>query len=383
MRLVRPRRLGPGIGVIVSRGQRTIADYLGENGAWWDFRDGALLTTATQPDNTNSDFSLWTGAYPDETPTGWTKAPAVGTANDYVANAAGSCKLYSTTALVQLNKAGIAGCRYRMTLDVSSLVSGELVDNYNSTTPINVPGSHIREYTDTGLIVGLKRWGYPTDATFTNLRFANRSVTSAAAKVAGGTLAGGTLAQATPANMGYIGTGIVFDGTEDHYVSSLAAAAWALHKAAGFTLSRKWTPASGAAGTDTIIDTCNVTGTNVGVTVEYDAANQQVVVKVANGAGFIQSTGTGAGTVTKGALHTVSVSWSEAAGVTILVDAAAAVTAASGGAASAADATATLQVGRTSGGANFDHGDVQQMLVRIGALSSTDLAALHALMRAA
>jgi hypothetical protein len=122
---------------------------------------------------------------------------------------------------------------------------------------------------------------------------------------------------------------------------------------------------------------------NVGITIEYDATNTQLTVKVANGgAGFEQNTSTGAATVAKNAWHYVTITWSQAAGVIILVDSAAAVTAASGGAASAADATATLQRGRTSGGANFLHGEVDNMLIRVGAADATELAKIHAAQKA-
>jgi hypothetical protein len=205
----------------------------------------------------------------------------------------------------------------------------------------------------------------------------------------------GNLAQATAANMGWTSDPLAptsiprngrrvlyFDGTADHYVNSIAAANHPYHKADGFVFSRAYRPDNAVAGTDTLVDTCNATNTNHGVTVEYDAANQQIVVKVANGSGaFVISKATGANSCTKNAWHVVSVSWSEAAGVRILIDGAAAVTEASVGAASANNATATLQDGRLSGNTNFLHGAVGDLYMRVGWVPDDSLLKTHNYMR--
>jgi hypothetical protein len=228
-------------------------------------------------------------------------------------------------------------------------------------------------------------------AEFRNIFCRNISVASITCK---GSL--GNLGQATPASMPWLsdvdapksvlvnGKNVLyFDGAAGHAVSSGAASTHPYHKAAGFTFTTAYYIDAAAAGTDTLLDTCNAAAANVGITIEYDATNTQIVVKVANGSGgFEVEKATGAASVAKGAWHVVTISWSQAGGVRILVNAAAAVTAASGGAASAADATATLQVGRTSGGANFLHGALGSPLIRVGAVSDTDLAKLHAYMRA-
>ena len=199
----------------------------------------------------------------------------------------------------------------------------------------------------------------------------------------------GNLTQATAANMPWDsdvdaptsvlvnGKRVVYsDGAADHCVSSGAASTHPYHKAAGFTYVEVVRPDTAAAGTDTLVDSCNATGTNVGITVEYDATNQQVVVKVANADGggtFVVNQASGAGTVPKAGWTRVAVSWSQAAGVIIRTDENAPVTAASVGAASAADATATLQYGRTSGGANFYFGGRAGMLIKTGAATSDQL----------
>jgi hypothetical protein len=219
-----------------------------------------------------------------------------------------------------------------------------------------------------------------------NITAQNISVTAHTPKAATGALAGSTFVQATPAAMKWRSTTQLnghyvaqYDGVADYDASDADAADWPLHKAEGFAFTTCYKPAAAAAGTDTLIDDCNATVGNVGITIEYDATNTQLTVKVANGgAGFEQNTSTGAATVAKGAWHYVSISWSEAGGVRILVDAAAAVTAASGGAASAADATATLQIGRLSGGTNFLAGELANTLIRVGAVDDATLARMHA-----
>lgn len=224
------------------------------------------------------------------------------------------------------------------------------------------------------------------------------ALTLAALSVSGITCKGslGNLAQATATAMPWLSDAnaptsvklngrhvLYFDGTADLIASSEAASTWPLHKAAGFTMTFVYKPDNGVAGTDTIIDTCNATNTNHGVTVEYDAANQQLTVKVANGTGtFELNKSTGASTLAKNAWHYVSLFWSQAAGLRVLIDAAAAVTQASGGAASSNDATATLQYGRTSGNANFLHGANRIELIRVGAITASQLAQLHAYTKA-
>jgi hypothetical protein len=217
---------------------------------------------------------------------------------------------------------------------------------------------------------------------YDDLNLRNLSVNSVTCK---GNL--GNLVQATEANMPWLSDAdaptsvrlntkrvLYSDGVADHSVSSGAASTHSYHKAAGFTYTEVIRPDTAAAGTDTLIDTCDAAAANVGITVEYDATNTQIVVKVANASGtFVVEEASGAGTVPKAAWTRVAVSWSAAAGVIIRTDEDAPVTAASVGAASAADATATLQFGRTSGGANYFHGGRCGMLLKTGAQTSDNL----------
>lgn len=171
-----------------------------------------------------------------------------------------------------------------------------------------------------------------------------------------------------------------FDGVADTIYGDGAAADYAFHKAAGFTASFVMYVASGATGTHTLWDTNSGSSTAVGMNICFDCSNDYVCVLVSDGSTNIQNTNTGASSVTQGAFHIVTITWSESGGVRILVDAAAADTAACGGSASAADATHILYMGSSGGAANYLNGAMTGY-IRIGAVSDTDADTLHAWMR--
>jgi hypothetical protein len=167
---------------------------------------------------------------------------------------------------------------------------------------------------------------------------------------------------------------LVFNGTAHHLVAAGAASTYPMHKSAGFTCAFVFRPDAAAAGVDTVIDTCNAANGSHGICVQYDAANAQIVVKVANGSGtWVIDKGTGAATVAANVWHRVAITWSAAGGVSIRINDAAAVTEASVGAASANDATATLQLGRRSGGADFLHAEIGALIYIIGAKTDANM----------
>lgn len=357
------------------------ASEFGTAGLWFVGDSG--VTLGTQPVIANPGFEAdpLTGWLPAGTATltRSTSSPYAGAACLNVAGASGD---YARQAIHTV------GCRYRTTLvargdgTTSPRVWGGAYEFFGTSSTAWQPVAI--EYTAGHSELRLYNVGAAGNVGFDSVTSRCISATLWTPRAAKGAL--GTFPQATPANMGWRSTTqlnghyvLQFDGAADHYVSDVAAALWALHKAAGFAVSFLYKPNGSAANTDTILDTCNATATNHGITLEYDATNTQLTLKVANGSGgFEQNVSTGAATLTKNAWHYVSVSWSQAAGARILIDAAAAVTAASGGAASTNDATATLQLGRTSGGANFLHGEIDSLLISVGALSNTGLARWHA-----
>jgi hypothetical protein len=193
----------------------------------------------------------------------------------------------------------------------------------------------------------------------------------------------GNLVQATAANMPWDSDAsaptsvlvngrhvLYFDGVADYIASSGAASTHPYHKAAGFTCCFAYKPTAGAADTDTIVNTCDNSSNNVGIWIYYDAAQEQIGVGVTNGTGGVWhcTALSGAGSVPDGSWSRIAITYSEAAGLSVRVDEDSADTGAVNGAASAADATATLQVGRRSGGADFLAGAIHGLFIRIGAV---------------
>lgn len=357
---------------------------VGATGVWGDWSTDADVTYNTQP-----------------TPNDW-DMEAAGTAAWSVFGGAILTKdadAYAGTQSLKVEGAGtgatqvgaaIAGNRYLVSV-AHKAVGGATAEYYYGSVRFLISSAATWSVTQDELTTsgtGLAFYNVGGTAVYAdNFSATNLSLTQAAFRASTGALAGSVLEQATAASMSWwdddaFGTGyggLNFDGTADFMVSDAAASAWPLHKADGFTMSFAYKPDAAAAGTDTIIDTCDATNTNHGVTVEYDATNEQLTVKVANGSGTFEiDEDTGASTLTAGDAHYVSITWSETGGLRVLIDAAAAVTAASGGSASASDASATLQHGRTSGGANFLHGSCNLAFLRVGAVSDANLALLHA-----
>jgi len=238
------------------------------------------------------------------------------------------------------------------------------------------------EYTagSSGLIVSANGAGGHT--RWDDLVLTNLSVTQADPQAATGTLAGSALVQAADASMGWESSTLInslptleFDGTADHYVSDAAASAWGLHK--GGSIAFVCHPDSGGAGTDTVIDTCDGNASNHGITIDYDLAAETIHVLVANGTGTFVVNDTHA--LSKGAAHEVEVNV-EASGYSINVDGGTATTGALTGSLSSSDATATMQVGRKSGGSDFWQGLIAELWLRVGA-DSAALARVGADMR--
>jgi uncharacterized membrane protein len=140
---------------------------------------------------------------------------------------------------------------------------------------------------------------------------------------------------------------VQFDGVADYLTSNISSALFnPFHATAGSTITVVIAPDTTNTGTHAALDTCNNLATNHGIYVGYDAANQQVIFRVGNGTGvWLIDAATGAGTVARNAVHVIRITWSVAAGYSILVDGAAAVTGAVVGAASASNATMALCYG--------------------------------------
>jgi hypothetical protein len=211
----------------------------------------------------------------------------------------------------------------------------------------------------------------------------NLSVTSHAPFAATGALAGTVLAQATAANMKWRSTTLLnghyvsqYAGTADYDASDAAAAVHAYHKAAGFTFSCLYrSMADGAASY--FVYTYNGTTAQTGVMI-YKGSTNRIVLSVGNGGGVASAISAAHSTALTAASgwHVISMTWSEAGGARMLIDAIAPETFATTGAVSAGDASSTLNVGYAAN-AMF-----ASPFIRVGAVSDATLAQLHAWQKA-
>jgi hypothetical protein len=361
---MRARRLGIGIGVAL--GAAWTPASLGGDYLWADLDAAGAVTLATQP--------TIPGA-------GWSGANWAGSGLGPYTHTAGA-----TTSLT--NAVLTVGLRYLVTYTVTGRSAGTVTLYAGATAGTARSTEELTCTTSTGL-------------TFTPSSDFDGAVTVVSAEalsVAQVTCSGslGNIAQATPANQPWLSDAdaptsvrvngrdvLYFDGTADHLVSSGAASTHPYHKAAGFTFLTWLTPDIAAAGNDTIIDTCNASASNVGINITYDATAQKLWVRVANGSGtWVVNEGL---PLAKGLPHLVDATWTESAGLSLTITSSITtrtVTQASTGAASAADATATLQVGRRSGAADYYHGSAASLLTRVGAVDAASLTVWRAWARA-
>ena len=369
--------IGIGIGIGLPFGGRRIAwtpEKLvqpGDSWLWADLDAAGAVTLATQP--------TIPGA-------GWSGANWAGSGLGPYTHTAGA-----TTSLT--NAVLTVGLRYLVTYTVTGRSAGTVTLYAGATagTARSTNATFVEELTCTT----------STGLTFTPSSDFDGSVTVVSAEalsVAQVTCSGslGNIAQATPANMQWLSDAdaptsvrvngrdvLYFDGVADYAAGSGAASEYAFHKADGFTFLTWLTPDITAAGNDTLIDTCNASASNVGINITYDATAQKLWVRVANGSGtWVVNEGL---PLAKGLPHLVDATWTEAAGLSLTVSSlitTRTVTQASTGAASAADATATLQVGRRSGAADYFHGSAASLLTRVGAVDAASLTVWRAWARA-
>lgn len=167
-------------------------------GAWADLDAPGAITRNTQPDNTNSDFSVWTGVNPDATPTGWGKIPTPGTAGNHIEQAGNACRLVSDGTSTYIAKTGVTGNYYTINVNITALVAGQLKEMAAAAFTFTSTGSKTASWVLSGSAMTLGRNSGVTDGTFTSTTFENKSVNAVTCK---GTL--GNLAQATASLMPY------------------------------------------------------------------------------------------------------------------------------------------------------------------------------------
>lgn len=197
----------------------------------------------------------------------------------------------------------------------------------------------------------------------------------------------GSIAMATPASMTWgshpdaptstplNGRAMMYsDGVADYMAGSLAASAYAFHKAAGFTYFEVIRPDAAAAGTSLfLVDTCRGSSAFVGITVWYHANLQRLYMTVTNGVAYVVTSA--ALNVLRGSVYRVAVTWSEAAGAKIFINDLPAVSTANTASATAANAFAPLTVGKDAGGfSSYFHGSRSGPFLRIGAVSDAEVA---------
>ncbi len=157
-------------------------------GGWFDANVSATLTPATQPTWTNADFSAWTGAYPDETLTGWVKAPSPGTVANHIANSpAGSLNITSdgTYTAASLANATITGNRYQFGIACTAFASGSVTVSGSAANYLTVTalGNYAAEATADNTTLSVKR-AVACDASVDNLTGSNLSQVSWKPKLA-------------------------------------------------------------------------------------------------------------------------------------------------------------------------------------------------------
>ncbi|MFA5053116.1 MAG: hypothetical protein WC565_03595 [Parcubacteria group bacterium] len=349
---------------------------VGHDGLYMDLDAASAVTYGTQPLLINGDFLDGT--------TGWTTDPgwtiSGGKAIHSPSINGGYLKHNPPTLQTCL-----VGNRYSWEWSLVHNGGGTGVSFFNFgtfTTPRLVTGTYQEEATNSNgnffIFAGKAVEAYVEYVR--NLR--NLSVNAITCK---GTL--GNLTQATPANQPWLSDAdaptsvlvngknvLYFDGTADYLASSEAAGAHPYHKADGFTFLTMLQPDIAAAGNDTLLDSCDASAAGVGINITYDATAQKLWVRVANGSGtWVVNEGL---PLAKGLPHLVDATWTEAAGLSLTVSSlitTRTITQASTGAASAADASATLQYGRRSGAADYYAGAAASTLMRIGAVAADAL----------
>jgi len=120
---------------------------------------------------TNGDFANWTGDDPDD----WTVSGESGS-DPMITEAAGQCRLYTSGVYVSIRQDGIttAGKKYKVTMDISAMVSGSLkiqwIGGATLTTVTSTGSKSLNIICDgTGFIIGRNSVGNPNDVTFDNV----------------------------------------------------------------------------------------------------------------------------------------------------------------------------------------------------------------------
>lgn len=254
--------------------------------AWYQgVDDGVKLTRATAPNNTNSDFRTWSGAYPDETPVGWSKHPSPGTAGNHLAPYGGNaCELVSDGTFTDCYKTGTQGNRYALDVDVFLNVGNGIRSINDEAATITGLGHFSQELTLAAASLGLKRLSGATQAAFSNLIFRNLSRTQFNPSYCVGSW---PLPQAVAARMPWYSNGLVL--TEATGFGSTAAAVKAgvkcLHDGTGGTFVVAFTPSTNAASR-WLFDTGNLGSIQPGAQLYRNNANV-VQLAVKNGAASI------------------------------------------------------------------------------------------------
>jgi len=286
-----------------------------------------------------------------------------------------------------------AGNRFVLGYTVAGCTAGNVTPKFGTTagTTQSADGAYTEDMTaQSAALIFTPSNDFPGSVTITSL--ANTSIAKVYPR---GGVVGGTFAQATALNMPYLGDNaskingydvVRCDGSTDRLVSDQPAASWTpLHEAAGAIVC---TILSRAAATNHVVaSTSNISAptTTVGMTVGVGASGY-AILRVSNGAAQILAVATAAAAVpADGSPHVVTSWFTEAAGGTIRVDAAADVTAAMTGACSATDPTNTLYIGGYWTGAALGwplNGAVGFILLAAGTTAITLASKLHTWSRA-
>jgi len=148
-----------------------------------------------------------------------------------------------------------------------------------------------------------------------------------------------------------------FDGTADIHTSSHAAATWAASHQVW-----TWEVELRPAGSGFVFSTATGAAGSRGVALEYDAANERVIVTVSNGTALCVNVTTANDSVPLGEVSVIVISYSDAAGYDVRIDGASVASGALANATDSGDPAATLQIGCDSAGANFFAGQVMLLL---------------------
>jgi hypothetical protein len=171
---------------------------------------------------------------------------------------------------------------------------------------------------------------------------------------------------------------IYFDGTADFYVSTLAAADWPLHKAAGFTFSLIYNQSSTA--NDVNIFSTGANNTVRGTRLLSWGSAGKITWEVTNASGTeLILIDTGLASHPRDNNYVVSGSWSESAGGRLLVNSSI-YTAPTVGAASNDVAWSALNIGRRAAGNHYG-GLIGDVYIRVGWVPDDALLKTHNYMR--